>query len=99
PHRHLSAFPTRRSSDLLNDSRPKSRLHHSQRIRRPFHRVQKVKFKEGSRHEKIARPLALPPRRGHVWDLPPWILSARPRWGPSRSEEHTSELQSRVDLV
>src|SRR5207247_5188436 len=85
-HSHLHSFPTRRSSDLAGSFWCAGRL----------------------RQETIPAPASAnilpgndvpPPRRGHS------RAGRRSRAGSARSgragrsEEHTSELQSRVDLV
>src|SRR5437868_10592333 len=46
-------------------------------------------------------PKSRPPRENWEYCFRAWALSARPSWpgSSSRSEEHTSELQSRFDLV
>src|SRR5206468_7479178 len=86
-HRHLHSFPTRRSSDLNRFGRSRPSCY----------------GREAARRCSAATPRR--PSRGS-----PWLSSAsrvgrcstpRPswRWRPWRSEEHTSELQSRSDLV
>src|SRR5690606_41517864 len=83
PRRDLPSFPTRRSSDL-----PAARGH---KTRRPDGRVPR-------RHPAAAAGWARAgrrrPRRG-----PPSASPAGCAAWPSRSEEHTSELQSRENLV
>src|SRR5207249_5440191 len=86
PHapRALHSFPTRRSSDLAGDSRAPGLPR-----RRPVPRVQRQ-----PRSRRCASfvsfsppPSGPPPARAGRW------------WPTTRSEEHTSELQSRFDLV
>src|SRR5207247_9672865 len=91
----LLSFPTRRSSDL---PRAPSRPSRSSRSRRQLAwRVELFPPRPGGRSPAKAHP-RLPPSERSIsvapgrQDQPAW-----PRcW---RSEEHTSELQSRVDLV
>src|SRR5207247_11088148 len=89
--RFLASFPTRRSSDLLQ-------------------RIQHRRAGQGNRLRVLAAVLRVDPRQFvvqrrpvRVGDLRQVRLDARPATAaqglPPRSEEHTSELQSRVDLV
>src|SRR5207248_7130186 len=96
-HRHLHSFPTRRSSDLFFKSVPHS-LHlfgpaKDDRIRRylvlqgrAFGRNGLTKWHASVLSAEIARDEA--PSAGGI-----------PNVAESRSEEHTSELQSPYDLV
>src|SRR5207247_10190347 len=91
---HLHSFPTRRSSDLAI-----SRLTRSPWVNVPWCASSAPNTATASAPPTcrlvLNRPLAVPAR----W--PGTLLSSTPVTGgiTSRSEEHTSELQSRVDLV
>src|SRR5207247_6287648 len=93
-HRHLPSFPTRRSSDLDKtpgaepDPRPLQR-------KRPFRDVTSIGAFPASDSDPCTRE-----RRCE------WFIRTKSIGLPvsvtvriARSEEHTSELQSRVDLV
>src|SRR5699024_12745597 len=84
PPRDLHSFPTRRSSDL----RPWGRMLSIFRLRPP----------DGERYSLPAgRRKSTPSHQSSILISPrtPWVDYLR----PARSEEHTSELQSRFDLV
>src|SRR5206468_12796004 len=84
----LPSFPTRRSSDLLG-----LRRFRDEAVRPPV--VRDVAAADRRRYQSLGRG-----REAAVDDLgPPSGLGAVPNSAPSRSEEHTSELQSRSDLV
>src|SRR5690606_41824539 len=86
-HRHLHSFPTRRSSDL----RPTSSQRYSKRWE------QSPDGKQGPTRRR-SRRVRLPATSYfvHSWPSRP---SAAPSMFEARSEEHTSELQSRENLV
>src|SRR5207302_8391789 len=94
-HPTLHSFPTRRSSDLFLRSTRKNRDWNP-----AFGRVR------NSRRQLIA---ARPNSRALSRSLPAATRESAARWpcslpgkaptSPSRSEEHTSELQSRENLV
>src|SRR5207249_12161529 len=89
-HRHLPSFPTRRSSDLTLLDRDKIRA---------VGIINRIAAEVGQHYEVLLQ-LNFPPGRegprvlglGHR-DLSMLVYRDR------RSEEHTSELQSRFDLV
>src|SRR5690606_41858069 len=95
PHRALHAFPTRRSSDLLElDPKNKKRIEDWADEVRAYSddyysftvRDREIKIKtytESLAHSRIPK-ISLPKYEA---------------WGDLRSEEHTSELQSREKLV
>src|SRR5207249_8392349 len=89
--RPLHSFPTRRSSDL--DSNPA--LNTAQRVRATPAMAMAAPAREtpGCRRPPRATRAAPPARRALARLAG---LLAAPEW---RSEEHTSELQSRFDLV
>src|SRR5207249_7902851 len=95
----LHSFPTRRSSDLAGSARPLSSS--SRRLRVEGHDPDEVV--DGSCHQEpgSVSPAALVPElaaAGDGLDPPERLLDALA--DPlARSEEHTSELQSRFDLV
>src|SRR5690606_41855750 len=86
-HRHLHSFPTRRSSDLPPHSGPTE--------------GQALNLRRGARPRRTR-----PDRPDFIGNVQrkksPWLKKSRST-GPSRccsrSEEHTSELQSRENLV
>src|SRR5207249_9526022 len=98
PTQHIHSFPTRRSSDLYHhseewsDQRP-SRTDHrlliAHRYIAPGEHVKQLAVSQ-----QVARVIAL---------LPAWLddnfVCHCHLLRPDRSEEHTSELQSRFDLV
>src|SRR5205807_10049002 len=94
-HRTLHPFPTRRSSDLTRKRGTRPKCWRGGRLREliwqtpvidlPNH-LQGTIGLRGARHKKAD----------------PWSATTSPmtpRWEPSRSEEHTSELQSPCNLV
>src|SRR5207247_8902970 len=86
-HYPLPSFPTRRSSDLPSSL---ALLFYMAGLR-----SLQQKYDEA---EKIYRQiLQQDPRSALARNNLAWLLAARD--GKPRSEEHTSELQSRVDLV
>src|SRR5207249_12231759 len=90
-HRHLHSFPTRRSSDLVSSSA-------WTRATRPSRSVVSVPIVRYAHHAPPPPPITS-------------VITAAAASGPfhrrrgasarasTRSEEHTSELQSRFDLV
>src|SRR5699024_11431071 len=93
-HRHLHPFPTRRSSDLSSIANPTVEGLTSPKIRERAHHIVGMGAEVAADH-----------------DLPLWMEETGPTSCPGtndtsrthaqalRSEEHTSELQSRFDLV
>src|SRR5206468_5724342 len=94
-HRNLHAFPTRRSSDLIRDWKfPKGRSAEATEAlwRRIVSTAGKVKF--------TGQPQLVTRMTGDAAEL--GSLDADLKFSAlavQRSEEHTSELQSRSDLV
>src|SRR5207249_10552931 len=84
-HRDLHSFPTRRSSDLAGGD-----------VSPPVGHVAQGPQGRSARAQPAAGDARGGAARQHVRSEP--LLSGR-RDGPDRSEEHTSELQSRFDLV
>src|SRR5699024_12057047 len=86
PPRHPPSFPTRRSSDLLPIWKKQNCPNTSQ-----FNCMQKNHFHVCTQASTFGIPVFMEGRR----------LQPTRRWltEVSRSEEHTSELQSRFDLV
>src|SRR5207249_10981670 len=82
-HRALHSFPTRRSSDLWSSDAQK-----------PSWKCGRRSLPPGGHPGTIGTCRAEPPEDPDVGKE----LTSRPR-GRERSEEHTSELQSRFDLV
>src|SRR5207247_11147491 len=94
--RHLPSFPTRRSSDLEPIARASKRL--------PLAEYKKF-FDDNIRRSKAAifhnadiYPPAYDTVMAITWSTTDRAVTIPDRLVP-RSEEHTSELQSRVDLV
>src|SRR5690606_41665014 len=85
-HRDLPSFPTRRSSDLTRNRRQTP----------PSPQNLKMPSKRPRNHprQKRRRPLLNPRPKKRLRQL-----LKTPRRKPLRSEEHTSELQSRENLV
>src|SRR5699024_11481463 len=92
---HLPAFPTRRSSDLISLTVGWRRICNGSAS--AFQLIRPSCWKEAS-HPCIGQ---IPQRCRKI--LAFWTMSAKWSSGglytPWRSEEHTSELQSRFDLV
>src|SRR5690606_40187650 len=91
PHRDLHSFPTRRSSDLFTMT--------------SFNRSQSAVVVSSSGFE-IARPAQLtimstPPKARQTFAMASRteLSLVTSTTDPARSEEHTSELQSRENLV
>src|SRR5207249_6464746 len=86
-HQTTHSFPTRRSSDLGRRGIPRqeTRLQQGPRI------VRRQAHQKAVEHRLVIREQQRVPLRADV-------LAAR-HPSPVRSEEHTSELQSRFDLV
>src|SRR5699024_11534101 len=90
-HRHLTSFPTRRSSDLIENLHRLCWKHHRLKtlglldpVREPDGSTTWILYGRAVRRERQNTDL-----------LTPALAEALQR----RSEEHTSELQSRFDLV
>src|SRR5699024_12089693 len=83
PHRLLPSFPTRRSSDLIDAQ-----------LAAPTSTPVHGNPKASAPKDKDARPTATAEYSDAFWNM----IRARGSYG-ERSEEHTSELQSRFDLV
>src|SRR5207247_10069551 len=98
-HQSLAPFPTRRSSDLV--LLPKSRSSRPARRRTRAYAVYTEARSAATR--AISRAILLHPLHPNSGGGARDRHSARShipaRCLPERSEEHTSELQSRVDLV
>src|SRR5690606_40399308 len=86
-HPDLHSFPTRRSSDLAAvnppPSDPLAHVHATIALLVAHHRA------FGYRHFVV----------NHIWTSPGQLADLRGRLAETRSEEHTSELQSRENLV
>src|SRR5690606_41556464 len=89
---HLASFPTRRSSDLLRfgPARIEDELHAD--LDQLLRRDAEVQSTLQMLHELPFHPLRRECGAGHHAAFPAGD-------DPSRSEEHTSELQSRENLV
>src|SRR5207249_9015037 len=96
-HRDLHSFPTRRSSDLRTIRTVTSDGNAQYSIRLAAGEwFASGRFYDGTTlYATLGRVVVAPRHR----DLQPDVRRRRPRRRPSRSEEHTSELQSRFDLV
>src|SRR5262245_48710728 len=96
-HRHLHSFPTRRSSDLarpvvVDDGDRRGRVYGRRSHERGHGGEQQSRREQPSECEMASHGATSPSRR--------WMSSRAWRsCGPSRSEEHTSELQSLRHLV
>src|SRR5207249_11456505 len=92
-HRHLHSFPTRRSSDLTSPSwKPANLRVCSQRLKGT--KSGSLCFRmANSPSTKFGVCSGFPPRHDSIWKV------RNERHCRARSEEHTSELQSRFDLV
>src|SRR5205814_10615298 len=94
-HPHPHSFPTRRSSDLLQIAdRPQIARPAGCEVVPPrlsLEVARRVSMRQ--LEHRVERRLWLE-RLPQIGELPVGDLSRRPRVGLSRSEEHTSELQS-----
>src|SRR5207247_3582556 len=90
-HPYLHSFPTRRSSDLGFTTGPRAEFRARAVAPRPAN-AHIVQFRWT--HERCRKPS----NTDVSVSSSSTRSSAREPWAP-RSEEHTSELQSRVDLV
>src|SRR5690606_39914153 len=91
-HRALHSFPTRRSSDLAPSPRPARSLQHLARIEGVAHGL--ADENEEAQHRRDGEEAGEPePRRLQIG------FALRQKLAQRRSEEHTSELQSRENLV
>src|SRR5207249_10268339 len=91
---HLPPFPTRRSSDLASIAAITSPVSNS------GWRVQSMRFSAfRSARERAAESLAFNPGSSLRRFLTRWNRRDPESRNTARSEEHTSELQSRFDLV
>src|SRR5207247_8556257 len=98
PHPCVHSLPTRRSSDLRRPGRARARLVSGHRAPSCFQLPPVLAGQEGLEPPTCG----FGDRRSTNWSYwPEQIVSflARLLVGSVRSEEHTSELQSRVDLV
>src|SRR5206468_4772963 len=96
-HPHLHPFPTRRSSDLTVRS-PDATCNTGRGDSRPTVWAGAVAIEE-RRDDKVAALRDVVHALPNVLHNPKKLM---PNWAPHwivRSEEHTSELQSRSDLV
>src|SRR5699024_11389916 len=82
-HQNLHSFPTRRSSDLTRD-------------RKYDHQLKGLVYCMECGNKATLRCREEKRKNGTVWRVTYFICSKRNNY---RSEEHTSELQSRFDLV
>src|SRR5207249_8209837 len=93
PSRHLNSFPTRRSSDLYCQIRKSKHLQS----------VSWCRLRDSNPRPRDYKSRALPAELSRLGNKLPRRSAPRtlrdPCSGSARSEEHTSELQSRFDLV
>src|SRR6266536_1479002 len=99
---HRSATPPTRTPMLLPDTEPSPRP--EPKRGRPARSGRGHRQWLGSTLGSTAKAEPIPGRAGHEQARGPQVAGAEPsrrgyREWPRRSEEHTSELQSRVDLV
>src|SRR5690606_41235223 len=89
-HRALPSFPTRRSSDLLARDRPWSGRSHEFAV-----------ATRGGPRRHVDRDDGPQAATGGRFGISgsQWLRNSRRSWLSRRSEEHTSELQSRENLV
>src|SRR5207249_9631764 len=90
-HPDLHSFPTRRSSDLATLDTAGSLLRGTERIRYENHSPDTLRFV----WVQIEQNIFAQNSATYALNQPPLHLAG----GAVRSEEHTSELQSRFDLV
>src|SRR5207302_3821222 len=94
--RDLHSFPTRRSSDL-DGAVARGRVGADERReRRGPHFIARVGLEGGARQLRGPHTTELPQRR---YARAPYLRRGVTQGGCERSEEHTSELQSRENLV
>src|SRR5699024_11884176 len=93
-HRDLHPFPTRRSSDLRDLSIPGATLHQPKSA--TAHPCKRARLDAAADAAAGVSLLALRLQREESVQLPRPLVRVEHQ---SRSEEHTSELQSRFDLV
>src|SRR5699024_12585770 len=86
-NRSTHSFPTRRSSDLTSNTTHTSASNHTHNVEHSC----------GTHHRHQRRPAQRPSPRPA--DAPTSSNTRKASPTDSRSEEHTSELQSRFDLV
>src|SRR5207302_10508852 len=84
-HRDLHSFPTRRSSDLL--------------IRQTQDELGGELGRDRNKADNLLEFLDLGEKKSELAALYPRMVAAYPKDYVYRSEEHTSELQSRENLV
>src|SRR5207249_11231530 len=89
----LHSFPTRRSSDLTETYRRTCELSTGCSRRKQRCRSCSSSRRCSARHTGSRAEIRV--RRRQLRE----VLGDRPQWDVGRSEEHTSELQSRFDLV
>src|SRR5207253_10689226 len=94
PPHHLHSFPTRRSSDLTPNHPPIHRK--TRRLLRPRSCSRGPPLRRDQK-ELITREFVRPFKGLETVD--PLLTIDFRRWSGERSEEHTSELQSRGHLV
>src|SRR5207249_8445284 len=91
----LHSFPTRRSSDLLDSVSPLGSLVTRTSTRLPLPRsVVPMRFQQSSGFQRAKE--AFSRQRSPAWKC---TFQIQFIYTVNRSEEHTSELQSRFDLV
>src|SRR5699024_11411130 len=95
PHQHPPSFPTLLSSDLSTAAWPPIPASTSSKIRVGTVRSPASTTSSASMIRANSPPLAPLSSERRL----PGVLAAKPNNTSSRSEEHTSELQSRFELV
>src|SRR5690606_41921477 len=96
-HSELHSFPTRRSSDLLSYTLNNTWSTGVGSIFTPLNRVRPSFFLQYFRKGKTTSVMVYP--RIDLWENPNLELMGFIEYKGTRSEEHTSELQSRENLV
>src|SRR5205814_9760290 len=96
PTPYLHSFPTRRSSDLLSTNRKLRESSGSWKFGLRFRQSSSGRVAIRSR---VMAPLSSPDAIGEYTITPILCCKAKGRTEVSRSEEHTSELQSLRHLV
>src|SRR5699024_12483653 len=90
-HHDLHSFPTRRSSDLKNVN-----IEHYEKLSEHVSQMERKAIEAERASVKYKQAEYLENQIGEKFK---GIISGVTEWGMYRSEEHTSELQSRFDLV
>src|SRR5207249_9233145 len=94
-HSHFHSFPTRRSSDLARPPQPPTPGYGSPTPARP----QSAILRRSIYLRSWRYTMASPANRALFQLLQADVFEFRPHRLSGRSEEHTSELQSRFDIV